>query len=125
VPETRDPSRTGQEIRDRTFEFACGIVEFCKALYDAGGVGRIMAPQLLGSGTSVAAMLEEGKAAESRRDFVSKISIALKEAREAHLRLRVHERCQVGPQDQAVALRGEANQLVSILTAILRNTRSS
>jgi four helix bundle protein len=68
-------------------------------------------------------MIEEARAAESRRDFISKCSIALKETREAHVRLRVCERCTIGPPRQAVRLRIEANELVAILTAILRNTR--
>jgi four helix bundle protein len=62
----------GQEIRNRAFEFACRITAFCETLCQQGGVARLMAPQLLNSGTAVAAMMEEAKAAESHRDFVSK-----------------------------------------------------
>jgi len=112
-----------QDIRDRTFNFACDIVRFCEVLYGQGGVGRIMAPQLLRSGTSTAAMLEEGRAAESRRDFLSKCSIALKEARESHVRLRIHLACRVGPAQDCARLTAEAHEIVSILGAIVRNTR--
>ena len=113
----------GQDIRDRTFDFACRVVEFCKRLYEAGGVARLMTAQLLACSTAVSAMLEEARAAESKRDFISKSSIALKEARESHVRLRVCCRCKVGPADEASKLANEANQIVSILTAIIRNTR--
>ena len=113
----------GQNIRDRTFKFACGVVELCEALYERGGVARAMVSQLLGCGTSPAAMMEEARAAESRRDFISKCSIALKETREAHVRLRINEQCRIGPLDKVAHLRGEANELVAILTTILRNTR--
>ena len=65
----------GQDIRDRTFEFACNVVAFCETLYARGGVGRFMVLQLLDCSTSVASMLEEARAAESRRDFISKCSI--------------------------------------------------
>jgi four helix bundle protein len=68
-------------------------------------------------------MLEEARAAESRRDFISKCSIALKESREAHVRLRMHEACAVGPLPEASALRAEAQEIVSIIGAIVRNTR--
>ena len=37
----------GQDIRDRAFAFACRVVRFCQKLYEGGGVGRLMAPQLL------------------------------------------------------------------------------
>jgi four helix bundle protein len=113
----------GQDIRDRTFMFACEVVGFCESLYQAGGVAQAMAPQLLNSGTSIAAMLEEARGAESRRDFVSKCSIALKETRETHVRLRIHAHCRVGPGDKAKQLVEEANALVSILVSIVRNSR--
>jgi four helix bundle protein len=114
---------TGQDIRDRAFEFACRVVRFCQRLYEGGGVGRVMTPQLLNSSTSVPSMLEEARAAESRRDFVSKCSISLKECRESHVRLRINEACGIGPQQEARALRIEAGELVAIISAIVRNTK--
>ena len=123
VQDAVDNACPGQEIRDRTFEFACRIAAFCGALSQERGVAPLMARQLLNCGTAVAAMLEEAKAAESRRDFVSKCSIALKEAREALVRLRIHERAGIGPTAVARALRIEANQLVAIIGAIIRNTK--
>jgi four helix bundle protein len=113
----------GQDIRDRAFEFGCRVVKFCKALHEIGGVARPMAPQLLGCGTSISAMLEEARAAESRRDFISKCGIGLKEAREALSRLRTCVQTQIGPTEEATALADEANELVSILTAIVCNSR--
>jgi four helix bundle protein len=68
-------------------------------------------------------MLEEARAAESRRDFISKCSVGLKEVREAHGRLRYHETCRIGPSDESAALRCEANELVAIMTRIIGNTR--
>lgn len=68
-------------------------------------------------------MLEEARGAESRRDFISKCSIGLKEARESLSRLNVCLKTQIGPPDEATALADEANELVSILTAIVCNAR--
>jgi four helix bundle protein len=113
----------GQDIRDRAFEFGCRIVIFCKALHESGGVARGLASQLLGCGTSIAAMLVEARAAESRPDFISKCSIGLKEARESHSRLRTCVRTQIAPAQEAEALAEEANEIVSILTAIVCNAR--
>jgi four helix bundle protein len=113
----------GRDIRERAFGFACRVVTFCERLYDGGGVGRVMAPQLVNCSTSMAAMPEEARAAESRRDFVSKCSISLKEAREAHVRLRICGRCRIGPSEEVRSLVEEANALVSIVSAIVRNTR--
>ena len=69
-------------------------------------IGRAMALQLLDAATSVHAMLEEARAAESLRDFVSKCSISLKECREAYARLRVHESCRIGPPAETEAQGG-------------------
>jgi four helix bundle protein len=115
----------GQDIRDRAFEFACRIVRFCQKLYDLGGIARMMAPQLLNCGTSASGMLEEARAAESKRDFISKCCIALKELREAHGRLRIHVACMIGPLDEAIALHEEANALIAIVWTIVRNTRAN
>jgi four helix bundle protein len=115
--------RSGQDIRDRSFAFACRVVEFCHEVYCAGGVGRILVPQLVNCSTSVAAMLEEARAAESRRDFISKCCITLKECREASTRLRICEACRIGPPEKAHDLVQEAGELVSIIGTIVHNTR--
>jgi len=57
------------------------------------------------------------------RDFISKCCIGLKEGREAHVRLRLCEANGIGPTEEARALRIESNEIVSILGAIVRNTR--
>jgi four helix bundle protein len=113
----------GQDIRDRSFRFACRIVEFCKRLVNDGGVARILAPQLLRCGTSVGANLEEARGGESRRDFLSKCRISLKEARESAYRLRILVATKVGPPKEAADLGAEASEIAAILGAIVRNTR--
>jgi four helix bundle protein len=82
-----------------------------------------MTGQLVNCSTSTAAMLEEARGAESRRDFISKCSIGLKEVRESHVRLRVCYRCSLGPREQSKRLIDEAQQIAAIVGAIVRNTR--
>jgi four helix bundle protein len=113
----------GQDIRDRSFEFACAVVAFCQNLSETGGIGRLMVPQLLSCSLSFATMLEEARAAESTADFISKCSIGLKECRESWTRLRVCAKCRIGRQREASELADEANQLVAIVTAIIRKTK--
>jgi four helix bundle protein len=113
----------GQDIRDRAFKFACEMVAYCDDLMKRAGVGRVLAPQLLRCGTSIGANLEEARGGESRRDFISTCSIALKEARESLFRLRVADQCQLGPKGKAAALATEANELAAIIGAIVRNAR--
>jgi four helix bundle protein len=119
----RSPLESGQNIRDRAFSFACSVVRLCEKLYAAGGVGRMMVQQLVGCTLSFATMLEEARGGESTADFISKCSISLKECRESWTRLRVCESCSIGPLAEVSALVQEANELISIVTAIVRNTR--
>jgi len=122
-PEQPPAYENGQDVRDRAFAFTCRVVRFCQKLYDEGGVGRMMVPQLVNCSTSLPSMLEEARAAESRRDFISKCSIGLKEGRESLTRLRVCEACHLGPADEVRELVREAGELVSIVGAIVRNAR--
>lgn len=115
----------GEDIRNRTFEFACNVVGYCDVLHKCGGSARVLAPQLLRCGTSIGANLAEARGGESRRDFISKCAIALKEAREAEFRLRVAVRCRLGDAETATMLAGEAGELAAILGAIVRNARAN
>src|SRR3954453_8194207 len=88
----------GQDIRDRSFDYACRVVDFCQSLSEGSGVGRLMVPQLLNCSLSFATMLEEARSAESDADFISKCCIGLKEARESWTRMRVGQRGRIGSQ---------------------------
>lgn len=67
------------DLPERTFAFALRVVKLCKHLDEAPGVARTMSRQLLRSGTSIGANVEEGQGGQSRADFISKYSIACKE----------------------------------------------
>ena len=115
----------GQDIRDRAFDYACRVVDFCQELSEGRLVGRLMVSQLLNCSLTFASSLEEAKAAESDADFISKCCISLKENRESWMRMRVCERCKLGPQREAVALVQDGNELISIVTMIIRKKRRS
>jgi len=114
-----------RDLPDRTFAFAREIVKLCRVLDRSPGVSRTLANQLLRSGTSVGANVEEAQAGQSRADFISKISIACKEARETHYWLRLLAASEVVAKDQLSGITDEANQLVAILTAIVKNARNN
>jgi four helix bundle protein len=112
------------DLSERTFQFACNVVRFCRKLSAEPGVVRQIAWQLSASGTSVAANYEEAKGAYSRREFAAKNSIVLKEARESRLWLRLIITCDLASADEVKPLYDEANQLVGIFTAGMRKLRS-
>jgi len=112
------------DIPDRTFQFALRIVKLCLVMDQKPGVARTLANQLLRSGTSIGANVEEGQASQSEADFVSKYSIACKEARETHYWLRLLAACEVVPAPRLTELEAECNELIAILTAIIKKMRA-
>jgi four helix bundle protein len=89
----------------------------------AACLARLLVSQLLGSTLSFATMLEEARGAESDADFISKCSISLKECRESWTRLRVCSRCAIGSSTEVDALVREGNELIAIVTSIVKNKR--
>ncbi|MCS6846610.1 MAG: four helix bundle protein [Anaerolineae bacterium] len=111
-------------IQQRTFEFACRIVKLHEHLCNKGSAtASRLGDQLLDSGTSISANLEEADAGQSRPDFISKCNIALKEARETKFWLRLlAETNQVKPELLA-PLTKEISEIIAILTTIVRKSR--
>ena len=113
-----------KDIRERAFEFACRVVTLHRAAARSA-TSRPLLLQLLRAGTGIGSNLEEAEAGQSKADFISKTRIALKEARETHYWLRLMAATQIIKPNRIAALTQEANELVSILTAIVRNASQS
>jgi four helix bundle protein len=108
-----------KDIQNRTFEFAVRIVNLCRHLDEKPGVGRTIGRQLLRAGTSVGANVEEAQAGQSKADFISKIAIALKEARETLYWLRLLAASNVLPVERLSGLQTEIAELMRVLGAII------
>lgn len=111
------------DLPERTFEFVRRIVFLCRALDEEPGVSRTLANQLLRAGTSVGANVEEGQASQSEADFLSKYSIACKEARETHYWLRLLAATEIMAENRLAELTDECNQIVAILTSIIKELK--
>jgi four helix bundle protein len=117
-----------KDIRERAFEFAVRIVKLCKYLEKNSSVSRTVINQLLDSGTSVGANLEEAKAGQSKADFIHKNAVSLKEAREANFWLRLILATEVfekGVRKGIEELRGEALELANIVGKIIVTTKAN
>ena len=110
-------TRIPPDFQTRSFAFACAIVGLYRSLEQAGTVPSYLSRQLLRSGTSIGANLEEARAAQSGRDLMSKFSIALKEARETLFWLRLVRATCAAPVESLGSVLSESNELVAILTA--------
>jgi len=111
-----------KDIQERSFEFACRIVRLVEHIQRRRSLAaRAIARQLLDAGSSVAANLEEASAAQSKPDFISKCSIAAKEARESRYWLRLLVACKLVDSKRLAPLVIEAGEIVAIVTTIVKN----
>lgn len=108
-----------QDIRERTFRFSIDIVRLYKDLDKQSNTSRILGKQLLGSGTSIGANIEEAQAGQSRADFINKNAIALKEARETIYWLRLLTASELNGSVRLSDVLSEAEQISRILGAII------
>ena len=109
-------------IAERSFAFALQVVDIYKLLIEEREY--VLSKQLLRSGTSIGANVAEATAAVSKRDFIAKMSIASKEARETRYWLMLLTQGQLTNLDLRAAL-NEVNQLVNILTAIVKTAQAN
>ena len=106
-------------IHEKSFLFALEVIELFKGLQ----VERefVLSKQLLRSGTSIGANVEEALAGQSRRDFLAKMSIASKEARETRYWLLLLQKSKLTRLDLNQAIQNN-QELIRILTSIVKTT---
>jgi four helix bundle protein len=111
-------------ILEKSFEFSVRIVRLYQYLvrtfreYD-------LPRQLLRSGTSIGANVEEAMAASSRKDFIGKLDIAEKEARETSYWLRLLHRTQYLTESEFESVYSDCQSILRILSKILVTTKES
>src|SRR3990172_4563040 len=106
-----------RNIQERTFEFGVRVIRLVDRL-PRTNAGNMIGQQLIRAGTSVGANMQEADAAESKRDFIHKTGISLKEAKEAWYWLRIVEATLLPNDAEVKALMQEARELSLILGAI-------
>ena len=84
-----------------------------------------IAGQILRSGTAIGSNVEEALAGVSRADFIAKMSIASKEARETHYWLRLLRDSKIVPESKITLLENESLELIRILTAIVKTSQTA
>lgn len=107
-------------IRDRSLDFAIEIIGLYKILTEKKEY--ILSKQLLRSGTSIGANVEEALGGHSIKDFVARLIIAYKEARETKYWLRLLQRSQLVPNDYHKYI-NEIDQILNILAAIIKTSK--
>jgi len=105
-------------IDERTFEFALDIIELYKYIINKNEY--ILSKQLIRSGTSIGANIQEAQAAETKKDFIAKMSIASKEARETLYWLRLLDKSgYLKTYNNADIIIDKTKSIINIITKII------
>ena len=115
--------RKGEDLEERLLGFAARVDKVVDALPDTR-LGRHIAGQLVRSGTSPAPNYAEACAAESKKDFIHKLGIALKELRETRIWLRLIVKTELLPLPRLTEVIDECEQLNSRAVAHHRQIQS-
>lgn len=111
-------------IVSKTYSFAVRIVRFCFEIQD-NRKEYVLSRQLLKSGTSIGANVEEAQGAISKAEFISKVQIAWKEAKETNYWLRLIKDANVYESPQSNKLATHCSEIIVILTSILKSSKEN
>ncbi|MBL7191415.1 four helix bundle protein [bacterium] len=114
----------GDELSERLLEFSIRIIRLCKYL-NRDRDNRIISNQLLRSGTSIGANYEEARGAESRADFIHKLTISLKETRESLYWIKIIKNAGLIKSEKVEVIYNEANEICSILVSSVKTSKKS
>lgn len=111
-------------ILDKSFAFAVRVVKLYKFLCDEKRE-YILSKQLLRAGTSIGANVNEAQAAQSKADFISKLSISSKEAREANywINLLIETKYLNIDDVHVKSLKEDTEEIIKLLTSIIKSSQ--
>jgi len=109
-------------VIEMTFQFSLKIISLYKILTEQKEF--VISKQLLRCGTSIGANVEEANAAQTKKDFIAKMSIASKEARESRYWLNLLDKSQLIKQDYSVYL-SDIDQIIRVLTKIVKTSQEN
>ena len=118
-------NETTSIICERAFEFASRVLKLCVRLFERGPAGRHIANQLIKCGTSIGANAEESQEGQSKPDFIAKLSISRKEARESSYWLRLAVKNEIVSGNEVKWELSEARQLLAMIRSAILTARSS
>lgn len=114
----------GNPIKDKTYAFALRIIKMCRYL-QKDNREYVLSDQILRSGTSIGANVEEACSAQSKKDFIHKLSIAQKEAFETRYWLRLLEDSDEIKKEHGESMINDCNEIIRLLTSILKTTKAN
>ncbi len=109
-------------LRDKSYQFAIKIVEMARSLQQEKEY--VLSKQVLRSGTAIGALIREAEFAQSRADFIHKMSISLKEANETDYWLNLLFDTKYIDEQVFKDLGNDCKELIAMLVATIKTTKS-
>jgi len=110
-------------IKEKTYQFAIDIVLLYKEMMNQNEF--VLSKQIVRAGTSIGANIEESVAAQSRKDFISKMAISSKEARETNYWLRLIRDANLLKDVDLTRLINESEEIIKIITSIVKTSKAN
>ena len=112
-------------LQQRSFDLACGVINAFPKQKFLDNASRVVWHQLIKAVTSSTFNLEEADAASSDADFLSKMRIALREAKETRVAIRLIVACRLAAYEAVGPYEDEARQMAAIFATIIVNKKAS
>lgn len=112
------------DLEDRLISFAPDVIDLIESL-PLNRACNHLAGQLIRSGTSPALSYGEAQAGESKKDFIHKMGVALKELRETRINLKIIQKKRYAPEKELNTALKESNELVAIFVKSIMTARSN
>ena len=109
-------------IKDKSFKFALKIIKLYQFISEEKKE-YVLSKQVLRSGTAVGALVEEAVQAESKADFIHKLSIANKEANETHYWLKLLKESGYLEENIANSIFKDCTEVIKIITSIINTSK--
>ena len=109
-------------VQEKSYAFAVRVVKLSQA-FVSNKKEYVLSKQILKSGTSIGANVEEATGGISKKDFVAKMSISYKEARETHYWLRILNDTDYLPKTEFDSLISDRDELLKLLYSIILSSK--
>ncbi|MEI8046317.1 MAG: four helix bundle protein [Bacteroidota bacterium] len=110
-------------VKNKSFDFALRIVKLYQFLV-AEKKEYVISKQLLRSGTSIGSNIREAEHAESKADFIHKVSVSLKEANECEYWIELLFKADYIDENQFVSLDSDLKEILRLLTSIIKTSKN-
>ena len=111
-------------LKEKSFTFAIRVIKLAKFLREEKKE-FILSKQIVRCGTSIGANIEEASGAQSNNDFIAKLHISLKEAKETHYWVRLLRDTDYISTEQAKSLIDDIDDIITILVKSLKTIKSN